>query len=315
MIFKTAAPLALILLAACGGSSLGGGTGTPDPDPEPEPETGIVIPEEILFSINSVVWTPGADTIAISIDGLDTTPVVATWGEDTRYDIPGYKAYKIQEDELDRFYVALAAVSTDGAMRAVVAGDGGQFNTVFQGAYYERTGIYSAPDATQPGPANGQVSYAGRYAGLLNGGPDLPVAIGTPPSLIPREPVVTTGVGFVNANFATNTVNGAIYDRVVVEGGLSLGDLILIPNAITANGTFSGTVQNREEDNVGSYAGAFGGVGATSLAGGLALTRVEYALGERLDDAEEFGVFVLNQCGLAGSPAICDQVAINPNLP
>jgi hypothetical protein len=317
MIFKTAAPLALILLAACGGSSLGGGTDTPDPDPEPEPETGIVIPEEILFSINSVVWTPGANTIAISIDGLDTTPVVATWTADPARNIDGYTAYSIQEDELDRFYVALAAVSTDGAVRGVVAGDGGQFGKVFQGAYYERTGLYSAPDATQGGPANGQVSYAGKYAGLLNGGVPRPVTVGTDDSLIPSEPFRITGDGYIAANFATNTANGSIYNRIVVQDGLALGDLILVPNpgGIAENGTFTGDVENLDKDGLGKYAGVFGGVGATSLAGGLVLTRVDDEFGDRINDAEEFGVFVLNQCGTAGSPAICDQVAINPNLP
>jgi hypothetical protein len=320
MTFKTAAPLALFLLAACGGSPLGGSGTTPDPEPEPEPEPeiGIVIPEEILFSINSVAWTPGENTIAISIDGLDTTPLVATWTEDTSIVVPGYTAYSIQEDDLDRFYVALAAVSTDGAMRGVVAGDGGQFNTVFQGAYYERVGDYSAPDATQAGPANGQVSYAGKYAGLLNYGlPNPEPQQGTPPEVIPKEAFKITGDGFLNANFATNTVNGTIYNRIIVDSGISLGSLILIPNpgGITAQGTFSGDVENRAKDRLGQYAGAFGGIGATSAAGGIALSRVDDEFVERIEDAEEFGVFVMNQCGLPNSPSICDQVAVNPALP
>lgn len=309
--------LSLMALASCGGNPLnnggptggggtgGGGGGTGGSD------ATVVVPAGLKNNIQSVTFVPGAtpadSRIRIAIDGLDTTPVEATWTRRPALDVPGYTAFAVQEDPLDRLFVGLAAQSDDGSVRGVLAGDGGQFNRVFAGTTYDRTGTFDAPDASGPGPGNGQVSYAGTYVGLLNGGGSgtalLPVPPGTDPATRPTEPARVTGDAFVNANFADDQVNGAIFNRVIVgTGAFGLGSVILLPTAITANGTFEGET---ELDNVinsptGQYGGVFGGTDSAGLAGAISLDQVHDSAGGLLDDILERGIFVLNQCGLAG---------------
>lgn len=334
MTTRITALLALMLaLAACGGNPFVTAPVDPvepvdpvDPDPTTDPTAPVVVPGVLKDAIQSVSFTPGAtpsdSTLQIAITGLDTTPVVATWARRPSMDINGYTAFAVQEDSLDRLFVGLAATSADGSVSAVVAGDGGQFNKVYNGSDYSRTGAYTPPDATGSGPATGQVSYTGNYVGLLNGGGDgselLPVPGGTDPDLLPSQAARVTGKGFINANFADNTVNGAIYDRVIVDTGFGLESIVLVPTAILANGTFVGTdmVESPKTatgggDAIGSYGGVFGGTDAAGVAGAVTLTRVNDALGEEIEDALEQGVFVMNQCGLPTSPVdpLCAGVA------
>lgn len=307
---------ALLGLAGCDGNPF---TGDPsdgtDTDP-PANNQAVVVPADLLGNIQRVAYTPakGATpaSLTIAITGLDTTPVQATWVRTPALDTPGYDAFAVQEDALDRMFVGLAATSADGSVSGTVAGSS-HLNTFVSGTTYSRTGAFTPPQATGGGPATGQVSYAGNYAGILNAGDPSGSGLITPPGTTPPELVVgqpmrVTGTAFLNANFADNTVEGAIYDRVVVDTGFGLQSVILIQTGITANGTFAGSVQSPNTassfaQGVGTYGGVFGGTDAAGVAGAISLTRVNDATGDELKNITERGIFVLNQCGLAGVPA------------
>lgn len=301
----------LASLAACGdGQPINVGEPPEPPGPPPTPPPSIV-PEAIAGDLTSATFVPPSEgnpngQLLVEIGALDTAPVQAAYQRNPDLDVPGFRAYSIQEDALDRFFAALAARSPDGTSEAVVAIDGGQFNTFYGGATFRQVGEYSPHVPTQPD--NGLVSYAGRYGGLMNvDAPPTelrPVPPGTDPALVPGQPSRVSGDVFLNADFTDNAVNGAITNRRWVDYGVALGDVILVPADIAANGSFSGTAETPDQDALGTYAGTFGGAGASSAAGGVVLT--EFL--ESVDNEEERGVFVLGRCGLARDPAICDAV-------
>lgn len=325
--FLTLAVVAPLLLG-CGGNPLNNplfSAETTDPGTTPdgtEPvlqTTPVVVPAALAFNLTNarvIAGTGGADdTLLVEISALDTTPLVATWERNPALDIAGYQAFFIQEDALDRLFVGLAAASADGSTRAVVAGDGGQFNTYFAGTKYERTGGYTPPIASQAGPGNGQVSYKGKYAGLLNGGGGrgqaipIPPGRNTAPTEIPNQPAQVTGDVFVNANFADNKVNGVVKNRTTtIDGtGQGLEDVVLTPSDILANGTFVGDTQrpsdvDPEKTKTGTFGGVFGGTNASSVAGAIHLDEQVYdRFDTKITGAIERGVFVLDQCGLTAS--------------
>ncbi|WP_323766712.1 thymidylate synthase [Marinovum sp.] len=311
--------IAATALGACTGS-----TGKDNPfeeDPEDTEEPAAAAINEALASNLGRVSAPGGDTITVEITALDGTPLSTSFTRNTALDTNGYLAYTTQEDPLDRLFVVLAAASLDGSVIAGVATDGGQFNTFQGGGYYDRDGSFDPP-ALGNSPGEGQVSYAGNYAGLTNltssaGSNLLPVPPGTDPTLLPGEPSRVAGTIFLNANFADNAVNGAIYDRVLISSAdgslLPLDDLALLVSEIDANGEFFGEVEidDGDPDNagagVGNYGGIFGGEDASSVAG---LVSISGHI-DGIDNEHEYGVFVLTQCGLDGDAAICDNVAPN----
>ena len=59
------------------------------------------------------------------------------------------------------------------------------------------------------------------------------------------------------------------------------------------------------QSGIGSFAGVLGGTDATSMSGGIHL---DGDFVPESDNEEEFGIFVLNQCGTAGEAAICAGV-------
>jgi hypothetical protein len=132
----------------------------------------------------------------------------------------------------------------------------------------------------------------------------LPVPPGTPGGLIPDQASRVTGNVFINADFADNAVNGLIYNRVNQDASQPTFDLVLIVSTIDATGRFLGDVENGATDNIGDYGGTFGGLNASGIAGGI---HIEDYL-DNVENEEEFGIFVLTQCGLAGDAAICDGV-------
>lgn len=300
-------PLALAAaLASCStdedtGGGGGGGTGT-------SPAT----PAALKVNVNAIAFD--GVTLRVNISSLDSTPLLVTYTRDPSLDVGGYLAFRIQEDALDRLFIALAGESADGAVRAVTVGDGGQFNRYFAGGIYERDGDFLRP-ATGSGPGAGQVSYAGSYAAVTNvdvlrGGPtDVAIAVpgGTEPALIPAQPARVSGDIFLNANFADDSVNGAIVNRVIVDDGFSLDDVILVPTAIAADGSFFGGAEYNDANNtpIGSYGGLFGGVGANSVAGLVNLEEFEPAW----QNEREHGMFVLTMCGPNNALPICSLVA------
>ena len=312
------------LLSACGGGGTnpiaGGNGGGPGATPDPS----VSVPATISNNLASFAYVPGANEVRLRINGLDTTPLDAVWTRDPRFDTAGFTAFSVQEDPLDRFFVGLARESASGTARAMVAGDGGQFNRTISGAQYARSGDYAPPiSTTQQG--SGQVSYAGTYAGITNvgvvdGGGLAPVPVGTAPELLPRQPALVRGQIFLNANFSDNRVNGAIYDRVLVIDATdpssptqSLQSVVLVPTDILGGGGFEGKVErwvvhdpNMQE--IGTYAGVFAGVGAADMAGAISIAPIYQASGAALTGSFERGIFVLRQCGLSGDDAICDTV-------
>lgn len=306
----------LLALAGCDGNPFSPEPVDPVDPPPPANNQPVVVPSDLLGNIQNVVYTPAKGSapasLQIAITGLDTTPVLATWVRNEALDVPGYDAFSVQEDALDRMFIGLAATSADGSVSGAVAGST-HLNTFISGTTYSRKGAFTPPQATGGGPATGQVSYAGDYAGMLNVGDTsgsalLPPPAGTPPELLVGQPLQVKGKAFLNANFADNTVEGTVYDRVVVDGGFGLQSVVLIQTGITANGTFDGKVESppivdHAAQSVGIYGGVFGGTGAAGMAGAISLTKVNDVTGEELKDVTERGIFVLNQCGLAGVPS------------
>jgi len=324
MNIKLVAPLALLLLGACDGNPIGTGEEVPvEPCTEDcpvEPGDPVVIPALLGANLKAIVYDEVSDSFRITFTSLDTTPRVATWDrqEDLEAGIEGYRAYKVQEDELDRFFLGLARTSNDGSVTAIAAGDGGQFNRAYQGGSYARNGAWNAPVGTEA-DGSGQVSYAGTYAAVTNipaprPGQIMPVDPPQAPELIPGQPSRVRGDIFINANFTDNAVNGAIYNRVLVDYNFALQAVILVATDIEANGTFVGITERWVNDDpsmtpTGVYGGVFGGTDATAVGGVVALTALYGSPGGQVIESwREHGLFVLQKCGTAGDAAICDEV-------
>ena len=322
MNIRLVAPLALFLLAACDGNPLGTGTDPTvpvcDTDCPVDADDPVTLPTVLAKNLKAIAYDEASDSFRITFTSLDTTPTVATWDRNLNLDLAGYRAYDVQEDPLDRMFVGLARTSTDGSVTAIAAGDGGQFNRVFQGGSYARNGAWSAPVGTEA-EGSGQVSYAGTYAAVTNiraprPGEIDPVPIGTPAELIPGQPSRVRGDIFINANFTDNSVNGAIYNRVLVDYNFGLQAVILVPTDIEANGSFIGVTERWVNDDpamavTGDYGGVFGGTDAVAVGGVVALTELYRTDdGTVLTGALEHGVFVLQKCGTAGDSDICELV-------
>lgn len=304
--------LSLVALAGCGGAPSGWGGGT-----DAGTGTGTVdgathqVPTEVSNDLDAYTYQNG--TLTITGLNIDSTPSAVTYARTQSLDVAGFSAYSIQEDPLDRLFIGLAGRSSDGTVSAVVAGDGGQFNRVFNGALYTRSGGFDAPEIGT-GPGAGQVSYAGQYAGLWNGGVGagttssvlLPVPTGTDESLVPVQAARVQGDVFLNANFEDARVNGSIYNRSLVDFDTALPTIILVPTEILTDGTFVGTTEFDDLANTanGSYAGVFGGTNSQWVAGGISLTNVT----DDIENELERGVFILEQCDTSAA-TICDDVA------
>ncbi|MBW0157705.1 hypothetical protein [Sedimentimonas flavescens] len=295
--------IALCALTACSGAAVvGPADGTP-PDGSTDTPNGsgslngadLNIPSDLLVNLESVVYDPSGETLQVEIAGLDSTPALVPYVRDPDLDVAGFQAYRIQEDALDRLFIALAKTSTDGSVSAVTVADGGQFNRYFAGGIYARSGDYDPP--------SGQVSYAGRYAGLTNikADPSLTTnklidPAGSASVNWPDQPSRVEGKVFLDANFSKNLVNGAVYDRWLIDAidtPIALDDVILVSTSIASDGTFAGTAEDdTDQKAIGSYGGVFGGVGANSVAGAVHLEdHIEI-----WEKEQEHGVFVLEQC-------------------
>ncbi|MGX9350776.1 hypothetical protein ACS3QZ_06215 [Shimia sp. W99] len=302
---------ALATVAACGGGDpfnpVDETAEDPVTEPTPEPtEDTLTVPESLAGNLKSIAYDATNKTVTAQIYALDSTPVDVIYTRDATRDLNGYEAYTVQEDSLDRFFVAMVGQSTDGSVQAGLVGDGGQFNRVLQGAYYTREGDFTPPEIGT-GPGAGQVSYAGNYVGITNIarpiGPD-----SVDPSLLPGDPVMITGQIFLNANFSDMAVNGGIFDRqVLLSTPTDLPDLALIITDIGTDGSFLGEVEFTGEvgRKIGDYGGVFGGTNASSVGG--AINMEEFT--DALDDELERGFFVLSQCNTPGEASICTNVA------
>ncbi len=308
---------AVFVFTACDGNPF---DNSADDDATPTTDPGttsseIVVPDNLANNLNALSYDPDTDTMTIEMAALDTTPFSSTYARNLAAEagLPaGYRAYSVQEDALDRLFVAVVKESDDGSVRAGVAADGGQFNRFFYGGHFERDGGFDKPDIGD-GPGAGQVSYAGQYAGLTNYGGPLPVLpAGADPSLQMAGPGRVTGDMFLNVNFADMSLNGSIFNREHLDLAVSLDTIIIPPTDITDNGAFEGILEAEgvPDTTIGEIAGLFGGEDSISVGGVLIITDPP---DDFLDDAEfahETGVFVLNQCGMVGEDAVlCNGTA------
>lgn len=326
---------ALVALMACSGPALvnssGSSSGT---DGDAGTDTGtdgstttITVPEALAVNLEGFVYDPDNGTLEVTIAGLDSTGAntnsLVTYTRNPTLDYGVYKAYSVQEDALDRIFVALAATSDDGSVTAVTTGDGGQFNKYFAGGLYSRKGDFTPPGIGD-GSGKGQVSYAGDYVAVTNipvsrSAPTsiaLAVDSGTAAEITPWQPMRVGGKIFLNANFQDNAVNGAVYDRTMLDttsgAGFALDTIYLTPTTIESDGTFLGSTENTAQDVTGSYGGIFGGTDANSVAGVVHLEDVHDSTGTVIENAEEHGVFVLTQCGVNNTSAECSQTLPTP---
>lgn len=320
--------LMMAALAACGETADNNGNphnsaeSTKDNPFEPEPTTGAeqetseeatepTAAEQAVTTVrgdvDSATYTPatGSSEAQLTLTGLslDETPITAVYTRRPDLDRPGYTAFLRQDDALDRHATVYADTAGEGAVTAVLAVTGGQFNRYFGGVHYERSGAYTPPSTLNAD--SGLVTYAGQYIGLLNIAGDgttlITPAAGTDPSLIPVDAAEVTGRILINVDFADNTLNGGIYDRIfvdstVVPGGRPLDNIALVEGVLNPeDGTFTGNVEREGAigTDIGDFAGVIGGADGAGMAGGIFMSDFD----EGLNNEEEYGIFVLDQCG------------------
>jgi hypothetical protein len=288
------------LLAACGGDGTNpfmDADNTTDGD-----STDSTVPQNIQNNLGSYTFDPVNQTLSITGVPLDGEPLTAVYTRDATLDRDGYLGFVTQESSLDRFTIAY--VKDVNGTNAGVAVTGGQFGYYFGGALYGSDGDFTPPAVTS---TTGLASYAGTYVGVTNlqsGTTGLFPTTALPAGFTPTRPATVSGQVLINADFADNRVNGGITNRVINDNGLAISDVELAPTDINADGSFSGdTTQNLQSR--GSYAGIFGGSGATEVAGALYME--DHITSGGISDAEEYGIFVLIQCGQPGEDALCNQ--------
>ena len=306
--------MAFLLLSACGGNPFGttvggdgGGGGTDD----------LTVPASVAEDLRSITYSPvGAGTLSIDLNGLVASGTVAAFVRDASRDVNGYQAFSYQETGLQRSYLAFVATNARSTLLAVSVSDGGQFNRHFGGATFARVALYQAP-VVIAGKETGQFSYAGGYAGVLTVGvsadPNLPAG------LAPIGTYRVEGDTLINANFANSLINGGIDNRSVLDnagnkvdvtgdGVVDVNDQLpavaMVSSPINASGAFTGNVEvfgppDAPQSAVGTYAGLFGGIGATDVAGVIVIN----PFGS--NSPKEYGVFNLPRCDLAGASPLC----------
>lgn len=313
---------ALALLSACGdGQPLNFGADQPVPTPDPVDPTAPPPPptpaEQTQGNIADAIYNPGSDTLRVDISSLDSTPQYAAYRRDRSLDVGPYRAFTRQEDPLDRLFIGYAR-QVQG-VEGTLAMDGGQFSTYYGGVHVEQTGPYSPHRPGQP--RNGLVSYAGDYVGILNLDiPDgiatdrrLPVPRGTSAARVPGQSVRIDGEAFLNADFTNNEVNGVVDRRRIADpnttiaGRTRLVPIFLIGSTIEDDGSFGGVVRLDPRSPVGAYSGVFGGQRAAGIAGGVFL---DGDFISQVDGENEYGLFVLRQCGRSGDGRRC--AGVNP---
>ena len=313
MFRNLAATAALALLSACGDGQpfefgdTGGGGGTPTP-----PAAGTAVPTELAQNLFAVAYNPdgagGAGTLVVDLRSLDASAFNATYTRDPSRDIDGYRAFEYREDPNGngRKFLAFVAQSDSGNVTAVAVADGGQFNRYYGGGFYARSGIYSEPAGTAQ-PNSGVVRYSGSYAGVItvdtSGNVDYTPGAAQPGGEYPYQPSAVRGDSLIIADFTNDTVNGTIFNRVILsEDGTTvlpssydLSDIALTSTKIAANGTFLGTVDPSANTTVpspiGYYGGIFAGVGATDVAGVILINPYPSSA-----SIWEHGIFVIGTC-------------------
>ena len=320
--FRTSV-MACLLVAACDGNPLTGGTGGGTGG-----TTGGTTPKEVARDMNAFSYNAGV--LKIDMQGVSSSGKLATFTRAAGMDVPstngnpGYEAYIYQDTALTRSYLAYVATNERGNLVAVTGSDGGQFNEHNAGGQFVQLTAFTRP-ATADAPESGLFSYAGSYVGTFTPGEYADGSDPRPPELRPAEPWIVKGTIQVNGDFAHSAVEGGITERqlfdqagnqvtsMVIDDGdptttdqvidtTALQALVLRETAIADNGTFLGNVEyfGAPDGDQGDYAGAFGGSGATDVAGVLWVHPIGGNPG-----IWEHGVFNLPRCDMAGSSPLC----------
>ena len=298
-------------LAACGGTPPFGGTTTNVGGGA----NASAIPIELANNLQSFTYNDAAQTLTVVGVPLDDGPQTGVYVRKPGLDRGGYEAYTIQDGSLDRHNTAYVKRINNTQGAVVVSGV--QFEEFFGGGGYS-TGSYSPPVAPGAVQDGGLVSYAGRYIGLLNGtgsGEELlPVTPGTSPSATSVQAAEVVGNVLVTGDFGQTTVDGVVYNRTVQDynatgnldpnsaNPLIVPDLAMDATGIETDGTFFGTVSVANQVR-GEYGGIFGGTGATEVAG---VVHAKDHISE-FQNEEEYGIFVLAQCGQPQQDPVCNQ--------
>ncbi|MYM56499.1 hypothetical protein [Thalassovita mangrovi] len=268
-------------------------------------------PAEVAGSLQAVDYDPDAQELILSVAAIHGGQVNVTYTRTPALDTAGYEGYMMQQTPADRHYTALFKESNGGELIAGVVADGGNNNRYFGGGFFARqgAGIYSPYDH----PVNeGEAQYYGTYAAVTNvngNGDQLLDASGIPANLTPpAQADRISGIILLNADFANNQVDAEISNRMMIDnraGVNPLPDIMLIQTAIDGNGEFMGDVEYQGDigNSIGTYAGIFGGSGATAVGGVVYLG--EFDQDGPLENEEEYGVFVLTRCGAANDDPLC----------
>lgn len=318
--------MALLLVAACDGNpiSSGGGSGGGSDPTTPAGE----VPTQVSRDMNAMSYEAGV--LKIDMQGVSSSGQMATFVRAPALDKasgtgnPKYLAYVYQETGTTRSYLAYVGTNARGNLVAVSAADGGQFNRHNAGGRFERIGTYSRP-VLGDGPEQGLFTYIGRYVGIFVPGNASTTANGTPSDFDPLSPFIVTGVAQINADFAHGMVDGGVSDRklwdqngtqimsITIDDGdptttnqvidtSQLWSLALPETTIDDGDQFLGNVEfiNMPDADIGDYAGTFGGIHASDVAGVLWLNPIQ---GQQY--IWEYGTFNLPRCDLAGASPLC----------
>lgn len=286
------------------------GSSPPDPttsDPNPV-DSSDSIPAVLAGDLATVSYNAGSGLLQVDMNSLDSGSLDSQdMVRRADLDEGVYQAYAYQDDPLDRFFLSYAAQLPDNSVQAAIVVDGGQFTKYFEGGYFSNdTSAYTQP-------TSGLVSYAGDYIGITNLDAISPTVIAAPPagtdnSLAPGEPIIVTGEIFLNVDFGDLAINGSIFNRQLEEldgdtfPAFPLEDVLLLPGAITVDGTFEGVVGDITNTQIGNYGGIFGGSDASGVAGTLYL---DQGFTDDFESEEERGLFVLINCNQGGASSLC----------
>lgn len=338
-----AALAALLVVAACGGSPFKG-EGPVEPVDPVDPENPVPAKDDDNVVEDMRGFQYDGTTLSIDMAGVSSSGQFGTFKRKKEMDIPKhgshprYLAYEFQETAMTRSYLAYVAENERQTLLAIASADGGQFNEHNGGGGWVRLTGYTRPDIANspsptPGPEAGTFSYYGAYAGVFVPGPADPNGPPRPDPVQPQEPLSVRGVIQVNAQFTAAGTG----DPEVVEGGITrrrlfdrdgnrvtkisllnpdgsareidtaqLPTLALRETMISENGTFLGDVEylGTPDRAIGSYDGAFGGTGASDVAGVIWVNPIPGESG-----IHEYGTFNLPRCDLAGASPICSPRA------
>lgn len=302
---------AMVALAALGACSSGGNPfATPD---ESTPDDGavvdFVIPEQVAGNLTNFAFNATDETLSITGLQRDGDEVTVDYVRRAALDQGGYQAYTFQDDPLDEHTTVY--VRQIGDVTGTVAVTGGQFGFFTGGTSFQRTGAFDPIPGNQQADT-GLVSYSGDYVGLSDvegQNTDLLPVPGSVNAPRPAQAAVVTGRVFINVEFDTGELSGAIFDRQVTTGNRfdtsatvvpNLPSLLLEPTQLNEDGTFASNVEITTSGGTrraaGEYAGIIGGPNSEAIAGSLYVE-------EHFEDAlevtgeEEYGIFVLGRCG------------------